>query len=90
MTLTEIAERILANAKRLDEYTSSSGLGYSTFEKDTLGGLPSDLEECRKQLVDNTWELKALAQGPVGQLMDVLFTVESPLFSRNMYHPTLE
>lgn len=74
-SLSEIAEQILLNSRRLDEHVLASGLPKTSFENDTLGDLPADLEECRKQLVDSTWELKALAQGPMGQLMDVLFTV---------------
>ena len=53
-SLTEIAEGILADAKRLDEYTTAKGLGYSTFEKDALSNLPDYLEDCRKSSVDST------------------------------------
>lgn len=74
-SLTEIAEGILANAKRLDEYTASKELRYSTFEKDTLSNLPDDFEDCRKSLVDSTQELKQLAHGPVGLLLETLFLV---------------
>lgn len=74
-SLTSIAESILVDAKRLDEYTTSKGLGYSTFEKDTLDNLPDDLEDCRKSLVDSTQKLKQLAHGPVGLLLEVLFFV---------------
>ena len=75
VSLTEIAEGVLANAKRLDEYTASKGLRYSTFEKDTWCNLPDDLEDCRKSLVDSTQELKQLAHGPVGLLLETLFLV---------------
>lgn len=74
-SLTEIAQGILADAKRLDEYTTSKGLSYSTFEKDTLSNLPDDLEDCRKSLVDSTQKLKQLAHGPVGLLLETLFLV---------------
>ncbi len=74
-SLTEIAEGILADAKRLDEYTASKGLRYSTFEKDTLSNLPNDFEDCRKSLVDSTQKLKQLAHGPVGLLLETLFLV---------------
>ena len=39
-SLTELAIGILADARQLDEYTNSKGLGYSTFEIDTLSDLP--------------------------------------------------
>jgi len=78
-SLTEIAEGILADAKRIDAYTASKGLPDASFEKDTLSELPTDLEDCRKSLVDSAHELKQLAQGPVGILLELLFTVSSPI-----------
>lgn len=74
-SLTEIAEGILADAKRLDEYTISKSLTASTFESDSLSNLPDDLEDCRKSLVDSTQKLKQLANGPVGLLLETLFLV---------------
>lgn len=74
-SLTKTAEGILADARRLDYYTTTKGLGYSTFEKDTLSDLPDDLEDCRKSLVDSTQKLKQLAHGPVGLLLETLFFV---------------
>ena len=81
-SLTSIAEGILADAQRLDEYTTSKGLGYANFQTDTWSGLPSDLEDCRKSMVDSLQKLKQLAHGPVGILLEVLFFVcESPSFT---------
>jgi hypothetical protein len=74
-TLTEIAQNILDSARVLDEYTKSQGLDPTSFTEHTLPTLPRDLEAVRRKLVDSTTELKALAQGPIGQLYDVLFTV---------------
>jgi len=72
-SLTEIAEGVLANAKRLDAYTASKGLPPTSFKEHTLDDLPEDLEECRKSLIDSTQTLKRLAQGPVGLYMEMLF-----------------
>jgi hypothetical protein len=74
-SLTKIAQGVLADAKRLDEYTTSKGLGYATFEDDSLSNLPDDLEDCRKSLVNSTQKLKQLAHGPVGLLLETLFFV---------------
>lgn len=74
-TLTEIAQNILESARALDEYTASQGLEPTSFTKHTLPTLSGDLEVVRKKLVDSTTELKALVQGPIGQLYDVLFAV---------------
>ena len=74
-SLTELAENILAHAKRLDAFTTSKGLPSSSFDRHTLSGLPNDLEECRKGLVDACQSLKQLGNGPIGQYYEVLFNV---------------
>lgn len=79
-SFTEIAEGILANARRLDEFTASKGLTPSTFENHTLNDLPEEIEACRKDLVDATHTLKRLALGPVGQFMEMLFFVSGTNF----------
>lgn len=76
-TLTEIAKRIYERAKRLDEYTSSIGLPPTHTFYDTLTDLPEDIEEERKALVDDTKDLNRLALGPVGMLLEILFTVSA-------------
>lgn len=74
-SLTEQAETILAHAKRLDAFTAGEGLPASSFDRHTLSGLPGDLEECRRGLVDACQDLKQLGNGPVGQFYEVLFNV---------------
>jgi len=73
--LTDMAERILARAKKLDAHSESLGLPSTHFFYDTLGDLPAELEKERKALVDETQDLKRLALGPVGMLLETLFTV---------------
>ncbi|KAF2205447.1 putative O-methyltransferase [Delitschia confertaspora ATCC 74209] len=73
-TLTEIAEGILARAKKLDAHTASVGLPSTHFFYDTLTDLPEEIEEERKALVNATQDLKRLALGPVGTLLETLFT----------------
>jgi len=74
-TLTEIAERILTHAKKLDAHTAAAGLPATHFFYDTLADLPIELEEERKALVNTSQDLKRLALGPVGMLLETLFTV---------------
>jgi hypothetical protein len=74
-TLTELAQNILDSARALDEYTASQGLEPTSVTQHTLPTLSGDLEVARKKLVDSATELKALVQGPIGQLYDVLFAV---------------
>jgi hypothetical protein len=73
--LTDVAERILGRAKKLDAHAEASGLPSTHFFYDTLGDLPGDLEKERRALVDETQDLKRLALGPVGMLLETLFTV---------------
>jgi hypothetical protein len=73
--LTDMAERILARAKKLDAHAEASGLPSTHFFYDTLGDLPASLEAERKALVDESQDLKRLALGPVGMLLETLFTV---------------
>ena len=75
LSLTKLAEDILANAKRLDEYTSSQSLPPTSFDNDTLKDLPLDLEAARNSLIDSTQLLKRLALGPVGHLIEISFGV---------------
>ena len=74
-TFTELAVNILVSAKALDDYTASKGLSPSSFQQYNLGGLPTDLENHRKALVDSTQTLKQLAVGPIGQFYEILFNV---------------
>ena len=74
-SLTEHAERILALAKRLDQHAAENGLQPTSFDTNTLAGLPADLEKVRRELVDSNQILKRLALGPVDMYMEILFTV---------------
>lgn len=80
MSLTQIAEEILVNARRLDEYTKANDLPPASFDQDVLEDLPAELEESRRALVDSTQTLKRLALGPVGTSKDIIFGVNFPSF----------
>ena len=77
LSLTEIAESILTDAKRLDAYLSSKGLPSSSFERDTFNDLPGDLAKFRDALLDSTQTLKQLTLGPVGMYIEVLFSASA-------------
>ncbi|KAL3455582.1 S-adenosyl-L-methionine-dependent methyltransferase [Aspergillus heterothallicus] len=85
-TLTEIAEKILESARALDAYTEAQGLPPTSFTQHTLPTLSGEIEKTRKNLVDSTTELKALVQGPIGQLYDVLFAFTDLMSIRFIYH----
>ncbi|KAI9755733.1 MAG: hypothetical protein M4579_004163 [Chaenotheca gracillima] len=84
-SLTEIAEAILANAKSLDQYTSSQGLPSPSFDCDTLGILPEEVEAKRKALIDDTQTLKRLALGPTGLYHEILSQFTDLLSLRAIY-----
>lgn len=81
-SLTSLAEEILANAKRLDQYLSSQNLISTSFDHDSLGDLPPELESTRKALINSTQTLKQLSQGPIGSSMEIIFNVR-PLSSQS-------
>ena len=83
----EIAQNILESARALDEYTASQGLDTTSFTQHTLPTLSGDLEVVRKKIVDSTTELKALVQGPIGQLYDVLFEVRMEILCNRGVSP---
>ncbi|KAL9005014.1 MAG: hypothetical protein Q9188_002195 [Gyalolechia gomerana] len=85
-SLTSIAEGIVADAKLLDEYTTSKGLGWTSFDNDTWNDLPSDLEARRKSMIDSLQKLKQLTHGPTGLLLEVLFFFNDLLALRFIYH----
>ena len=78
-SLTALAEELLANAKRLDQHLLSQKLPSTTFDNDTLGDLPPEMESARKTLIDLSQDLKQLSQGPVGSSMELIFTVPTQL-----------
>lgn len=78
MSLTPIAEAILHQARILDAYTQSANLPPFSFDTDQILGLPAEVEEARKELINQSQKIKRLALGPVGVLMEVLYTVSQP------------
>ena len=89
-SLTEIAEGILADAKRIDAALSSQNLPPTSFDHDTLSSLPHDIDPIRKSLVDSTQALKRLTLGPVAHQLEICFGVSNHLqFSSRLQKLTL-
>lgn len=84
MSLSDIAEDILACASKIDRHANLAGRSPTSFLEDTLGQLPEDVEQARKTLVDKTQELRQLALGPVGLCLDVLFSVRQRHTNKGM------
>ena len=75
--LTEIAEEILANSKRIDAFRTLNSTLPTSFGDESLTGLPADLESARLELIDSTQMLKRLALGPKGAFMGILYSVST-------------
>lgn len=70
-----MAEVLLAQAKQIDAYLESNHLPYPSFDSDVLADLPSELQNMRMSLANNSDELKKLTQGPVASTMELAFSV---------------
>lgn len=70
-SFTELAEHILSSAKQIDAYTNSQNVPRGDLLKD----LPADVEDARQAIIDSTQALKRRALGPIGTLMETLYTV---------------
>ncbi|MCJ1281752.1 hypothetical protein MMC26_001075 [Xylographa opegraphella] len=84
-SLTQLAEEILATAKRLDAYTTAKNLPPVSFDEDSLRELPADVDAARKSLIDSTQTLRRLALGPVGTNLDIAYSATNVLSLRIIY-----
>lgn len=73
--LTALAEKILADAKRIDAFQASQGKPPTSVDYDTLGDLPPDLDDVRNALADTTQALHQLAARPQTSFLEILFSV---------------
>jgi hypothetical protein len=82
-SLTELAEHALALAKRLDSYTDNHNLPPVSLDQDTLSfdKLPQELRDVRHELGDTAQLIKQLANDPVRNLMETMFSVSFGPFS---------
>ena len=74
-SLTSLAEKALESAKSLDAYLQQQGLPYTSFDNDSLRGIPAELRAERDVLVDTSHTLKRLALGIDGLYWELLFNV---------------
>ena len=79
LTLTAIAEKILARAKEIDAYLESRGLTSPSFDNDVLAYAPTKIQDLRASLANSSNDLKELTRGPVMSAMDIVFNVSSHL-----------
>lgn len=77
-SLTQLAEEILANAKRLDSYTSSNNLPPASFDHDSFSDLPPDLQGIRSTVIDSAQTVRKLVLGPTGLATEILHSVSGP------------
>ena len=87
--LTQLAEEILVSARRVDAYNAHRNLAPTSFENDTMWGLPPDVEAARKTIIDSTQTLKWLALGPVGLFKEILCSVRATPYLSSMFTHTI-
>ena len=75
MSLTQLAEEILANAKLLDSYTASNNLPPASFDQDSFATLPPDLQGIRGTVIDSAQTIRKLAMGPTLLATEILHNV---------------
>lgn len=74
-TLTQHAEQLLEDAKRLDAHTASRNLPPTSFDQDTLTDLSGEGAEIRARAVDGAQIVKKLALGGEGSIYDTCWSV---------------
>ena len=74
-SFTQLAEKILANAKRLDSFISSNNLPPASFDQDSFSTLPPDLQDIRSTVIDSAQTIRKLALGPTGLATEILHSV---------------
>ncbi|RWA10853.1 hypothetical protein EKO27_g4273 [Xylaria grammica] len=84
-SLTSVAERILARAKKLDAYLEAQNIAYPSFDDDTLDQLPNELQDERWALGNDTNELKQLSRGAAQTTLDCAFNWTDSLGLRVVY-----
>ena len=78
-TLTQYAEKLLEDAKRLDSYSASHHLPPTSFKEDTLIDLTLEEEQTRKSVVDGAEKIKKLGLGGVSGIFDIAWGVSLEL-----------
>ncbi|KAJ8124087.1 hypothetical protein ONZ43_g113 [Nemania bipapillata] len=84
-SLTSMAESILARAKKLDAYLEAHNIAYPSFDDDTLGQLPDDLQDERWALANDASELKQLSRGATQNTLDYAMNWTDALGLRVVY-----
>jgi len=77
LTLTQLAEQALPNAKLVDAYIPSKGLAPTSLNNDTLtlANLPPDMRAAQRALADASQNMKLLARGSVDSIIEILYSV---------------
>lgn len=75
MSLTLLAEGMLARAKKIDACLLDHGESSTSFDKDTLDALSEELQDERWALANSANEMKRLARGAETSMVDAALTV---------------
>ncbi|KAL6716690.1 hypothetical protein ACLMJK_006258 [Lecanora helva] len=72
--LTSLAEEILIQARKLDNYLSSQGRQCASFDHDSLSQLPPELKEAQEAVVNLAHTVKKLALRPESLLEEIMWS----------------
>lgn len=78
MSLTALAEELLAQAKQLDAQLAEHKLPGPTWERDSLGELSAATQSAREALSNQANDFAKLVRGPVMVATDIAFSVSAP------------
>ncbi|KAI0844633.1 putative O-methyltransferase [Daldinia vernicosa] len=84
-SFTELALEILDLASKLDSQLASQGRKQTTFEFDTLQGLPAEINATREEFINKTETAKRLALGGDGILRELIFQFTDEMTLRAIY-----
>ncbi|KAI1656461.1 putative O-methyltransferase [Daldinia decipiens] len=84
-SFTELALEILDLALKLDSQLASQGRKQTTFEFDTLRGLPVEINATREEFINKTQTAKRLALGAGGILRELVFQFTDEMTLRAIY-----
>ena len=74
-SLVSLAEKLLAQATRIDEILEQNNIPYPSFDTDTLESLPDDAQKLRWDLLDTSHDFRQLVRGARLSGLDIAFGV---------------
>jgi len=78
-SIVDLAQEILDEAKKLESYAASKGLGLASLERDVFASMPAEQEQLQIAINDKAQALRQLVTGPVAFCSEILLSVRFTL-----------